>query len=41
MSDPTRPTLFTVLEKLGLGLKQEKGPVEMYVIDHVERPTEN
>jgi uncharacterized protein (TIGR03435 family) len=41
MSEPTRHTLFTVLEKLGLGLKQQKGPVEMYVIDHVERPTGN
>jgi uncharacterized protein (TIGR03435 family) len=41
MSDPTRPTLFAVLEKLGLGLKQQKGPVDMFVIESVERPVEN
>jgi uncharacterized protein (TIGR03435 family) len=41
MSDPTRPTLFMVLEKLGLGLKLQKGPIDIYVIEHVERPTEN
>jgi uncharacterized protein (TIGR03435 family) len=41
MSDPTRPTLFMVLQKLGLELKQQKGPVEIVVVDHVERPTAN
>ena len=41
MGDPTRPTLFMVLEKLGLALKHDKGLVDVYVIDHVERPTEN
>jgi uncharacterized protein (TIGR03435 family) len=41
MSDPTRPTLFMVMQKLGLELKQQKGPVDMVVVDHVERPTEN
>ena len=41
MSDPTRPTLFMVLDKLGLSLKLEKGPVEVYVIENIERPAEN
>ena len=41
MSDTTRPTLFTVLRRLGLDLKQEKGPVDVYVVEHVERPAEN
>jgi len=41
MSDPTRPTLFMVMQKLGLELKQQKGPVEIIVIDRVERPTAN
>jgi uncharacterized protein (TIGR03435 family) len=36
------PTLFTALEQqLGLKLESRKGPVEIYVIDHVERPSEN
>jgi uncharacterized protein (TIGR03435 family) len=37
------PSLFTVLqEKLGLRLESRKAPVDVYVIDHVERvPTEN
>jgi uncharacterized protein (TIGR03435 family) len=38
MFDPARPTLFTVLERLGLELKLQKGPVEIFVIDRVERP---
>jgi uncharacterized protein (TIGR03435 family) len=41
MSDPARPTLFMVMQKLGLELKQQKGPVDIIVVDHVERPAEN
>jgi uncharacterized protein (TIGR03435 family) len=36
------PTIFTALrEQLGLKLEAQKGPVEFYVIDHVERPAAN
>ena len=36
------PTLFTALEQqLGLKLESRKGPVEIYIIDHVERPAAN
>jgi uncharacterized protein (TIGR03435 family) len=36
------PTLFGALEQqLGLKLESHKAPVEIYVIDHVERPSEN
>ena len=40
--DPNGPSLFTAMrEQLGLELKAAKGPVEMLVIDHVERPDAN
>ncbi|HXP84817.1 MAG TPA: TIGR03435 family protein [Bryobacteraceae bacterium] len=36
------PTLFTALEEqLGLKLESEKGPVEMFQIERIERPSEN
>jgi uncharacterized protein (TIGR03435 family) len=40
---PALPSIFTALqEQLGLQLKTQKVPVEMLLIDHVERfPTEN
>jgi uncharacterized protein (TIGR03435 family) len=37
-----RPTIFDALKfQLGLKLESQKGPVEFYVIDHVERPAAN
>ena len=36
------PDLFTALrEELGLKLESHKGPVEIMVIDHIEKPSEN
>ena len=41
-SEPEAPALFTSLpEQLGLRLISTKGPVEVLVIDHIEKPSEN
>jgi len=38
----TGPSIFTAIqEQLGLRLQAAKGPVEMLIIEHVEKPSAN
>jgi uncharacterized protein (TIGR03435 family) len=42
MSDGPAVSLFTALqEQLGLKLEVKKRPVEMIIVDRIERPSEN
>jgi uncharacterized protein (TIGR03435 family) len=38
---PAGPSIFTVVEQLGLKLESAKGPGDFLVIDSIETPTEN
>jgi len=35
------PTVFSALEQFGLKLESTKGPVDVLVIDNIEKPSEN
>ena len=40
--DDTKPSIFTaVQEQLGLRLESSRGPIEVLVIDSLDRPTPN
>jgi uncharacterized protein (TIGR03435 family) len=41
MADPARPTLFVIMDRMGLKLGPAKGAVDVYLIEHVEKPGEN
>ena len=41
-ADSSGPSIFSAFqEQLGMKLESTKGPVEMFVIDQVEKPSEN
>ena len=40
-TDPTLPLDQATPQQLGLRLEPAKGPIQVLVIDHVEKPTEN
>jgi len=41
VSDASSPSIFAVMQDLGLRLESSKARVDILVIDHVEKPTEN
>jgi uncharacterized protein (TIGR03435 family) len=41
VNDSDRPTLFDMFEKLGLRMESQRAVIDMFVIDHVEKPSEN
>jgi len=41
IADPARPTVFMIFDRLGLKMESQRAPVEVFVIDHVEKPSEN
>jgi uncharacterized protein (TIGR03435 family) len=36
-----QPTIFEIFNRLGLKLELQRAPVDMFVIDHIEKPIEN
>jgi uncharacterized protein (TIGR03435 family) len=41
MADPSRPTLQSIFDRLGLKMESQNAPVETFVIEHAERPSGN
>jgi uncharacterized protein (TIGR03435 family) len=41
LGDPTRPTIHMILDRLGLRIEATKAPLEMFVIEHAEKPAGN
>jgi uncharacterized protein (TIGR03435 family) len=39
--DPSRPTLSEIFERMGLKLVRKRARVEIFTIEHVERPSKN
>jgi uncharacterized protein (TIGR03435 family) len=41
-TDPTGPSIFTAMQdQLGVKLESKKVPIDVFAIDHVEKPSEN
>ena len=40
-AETASPSIFSAVQQLGLRLESTKGPLEVLVIDHVERPSAN
>ena len=40
-ADTSSPSIFNAIQQLGLRLESTKGPVEVLVIDHVQKPSDN
>lgn len=40
-AESTAPTIFTALQRLGLKLFPTSAPIDVLVIDHIERPSDN
>jgi uncharacterized protein (TIGR03435 family) len=41
LRDPARPTLFQVFDKMGLKLEPKRAPIDMYIVEHAEKPAAN
>jgi uncharacterized protein (TIGR03435 family) len=39
--ESTAPTIFTALRRLGLTLVPTKAPIDVVIIDQIERPSDN
>ena len=41
-ADPSgRPNIFTAIRSLGINITPGKGPVDVFIVDSVQRPLEN
>ncbi len=41
LADPSIPSVFTIFSRMGLNLESAKAPIDMYVIESIQRPTAN
>jgi len=41
LSSPAVGSIFGAIDQLGLRLESKRGPVQVYVVEKIERPAEN